>query len=190
MFGFISGIPVHMTVNDKKVTMAEINFLCVHKKFRTKKLAPVLIKEITRRVHLYDIWQAVYTAGVMIPTPIANSTYWHRGLQPKKLVECGFSSLPLNTPMSKHVKRFALPAEPNIEGLRPMKVEDAPQVHKLLNEFLSQFKFHVTFSQEEIVHFFIPREGIIESFVIEDKSGKITDFISFYSLPSTVLQNP
>ena len=39
--------------------MAEVNFLCVHKKLRTHRLAPVLIKEITRRVHCRNIWQAV-----------------------------------------------------------------------------------------------------------------------------------
>jgi hypothetical protein len=32
--------------------MVEINFLCVHKRLRSKRLAPVLIKEITRRVNL------------------------------------------------------------------------------------------------------------------------------------------
>ena len=37
--------------------MCEINFLCVHKKLRSKRLAPVLIKEVTRRVNLLDVWQ-------------------------------------------------------------------------------------------------------------------------------------
>lgn len=32
--------------------MVEINFLCVHKVLRDKRLAPVLIQEITRRVNL------------------------------------------------------------------------------------------------------------------------------------------
>lgn len=56
LFGFISGIPVHVNVNGKSVMMAEINFLCVHRSLRTKKLAPVLIKEVTRRVNRYNIW--------------------------------------------------------------------------------------------------------------------------------------
>lgn len=56
LFGFISGIPVHMTVNGKKILMAEINFLCVHKQLRTKKLAPTLIREVTRRVNRCNIW--------------------------------------------------------------------------------------------------------------------------------------
>lgn len=52
LLGFISGIPVKALIKTKEVKMAEINYLCVHKKLRTKRLAPVLIKEITRRVNL------------------------------------------------------------------------------------------------------------------------------------------
>lgn len=51
--------------------LTEINFLCVHKKLRSKRLAPVLIKEITRRSHIEGVFQAVYTAGVVIPRPAA-----------------------------------------------------------------------------------------------------------------------
>lgn len=51
--------------------MVEINFLCVHKKLRSKRVAPVLIREITRRVNLEGIFQAVYTAGVVLPKPVA-----------------------------------------------------------------------------------------------------------------------
>ena len=45
-----------MVIEEKPVRMAEINFLCVHKKLRNHRLAPVLIKEITRRVHTKNIW--------------------------------------------------------------------------------------------------------------------------------------
>lgn len=84
--------------------MAEVNYLCVHKKLRTKRLAPVLIKEITRRVNLTNVWQAVYTAGVVIPKPITTACYYHRSLNTKKLVEVGFNSLPQGMPMARYVK--------------------------------------------------------------------------------------
>lgn len=62
-------------INGKRIfstqKMVEINFLCVHKKLRSKRVAPVLIREITRRVNLKGIFQAVYTAGVVLPKPIA-----------------------------------------------------------------------------------------------------------------------
>jgi len=56
LFGFISGVPVDLTVNGKKLKIPEINFLCVHKNLRAKKLAPVLIKEVTRRVNTVNGW--------------------------------------------------------------------------------------------------------------------------------------
>lgn len=47
-------------------------------------------QEITRRVNLHNIWQAVYTAGVVLPKPVAECQYWHRSLNPKKLINIGF----------------------------------------------------------------------------------------------------
>ncbi|KAF9948557.1 glycylpeptide N-tetradecanoyltransferase, partial [Mortierella alpina] len=63
---------------------------------RSKRLAPVLIKEVTRRTHLEGIFQAVYTAGVVLPKPMATCRYNHRSLNPKKLITDFFSfySLP------------------------------------------------------------------------------------------------
>ena len=89
----------------------EINFLCVHKNLRAKKLAPVLIREITRRVNRENGWQAIFTAGVVIPTPICAATYWHRSLNPKKLIEVGFSSLPRKMPLARYIKLYKLPTE-------------------------------------------------------------------------------
>ena len=113
-----------MSVNGKKIHMAEINFLCVHKLLRTKRLAPILIKEVTRRVNRCDGWQAIYTAGVVIPTPIAATTYWHRSLNPKKLVEVGFSSKPRDVPMARYIKSYKVPESTSTPGLRPMTNKD------------------------------------------------------------------
>jgi glycylpeptide N-tetradecanoyltransferase len=70
MVGFISAIPASIRIYNKTHHLVEINFLCVHKKLRSKRLAPVLIKEITRRVNCKGIFQAVYTAGVVLPKPV------------------------------------------------------------------------------------------------------------------------
>lgn len=51
---------------------SEVNYLCVHKKLRSKRLAPVLIKEVTRQCHLKGIFQALYTGGVLLPTPVSS----------------------------------------------------------------------------------------------------------------------
>jgi glycylpeptide N-tetradecanoyltransferase len=100
LFGFISAIPVSMRVNKVEIQMAEVNFLCVHKKLREKRLAPMLIKEVTRRVNLQNIWQAIYTSGTTLPTPYGTAQYHHRNLNPKKLVDVKFSFKPANQTMS------------------------------------------------------------------------------------------
>ena len=87
LVGFISGIPLRLVINGKEINASEINFLCVHSKLRTKRMAPLLIKEVTRRINLKGIWQAIYTAGKYIPTPITESYYYMRYLDYKKLEE-------------------------------------------------------------------------------------------------------
>jgi glycylpeptide N-tetradecanoyltransferase len=89
--------------------MVEINFLCVHKKLRAKRLAPVLIKEITRRVNLTNTWQAVYTAGRVLPKPVASCQYFHRTLNPAKLVAVKFTHLPPRQSMAMMKRLYSLP---------------------------------------------------------------------------------
>ena len=44
-------------------------------------------------MNLRGIWQAAYTAGVVLPKPVGTAQYWHRSLNPKKLISVGFSRL-------------------------------------------------------------------------------------------------
>ncbi|RKP08604.1 myristoyl-CoA:protein N-myristoyltransferase [Thamnocephalis sphaerospora] len=188
LVAFIAGIPVHFRVRKHKQLMAEINFLCVLKKLRSKRLAPMLIKEVTRRIHLTGTFQAVYTAGAVLPRPVASCRYFHRSLNPKKLVETGFSQLPSGMTMKRLQMRFALPKETSLRGLRQMRASDAPKVRTLLNRYLERKEFAPIFSSaEEIVHWLLHRDGVVWSYVVETPDGKITDLVSFYAIPSTVI---
>lgn len=188
LVGFITGIPVHVHANGQKFKAAEINFLCVHKKLRSNRLAPVLIKEVTRRVHLKDIWQAVYTAGTLIPTPITLARYYHRSLNPKKLIDVKFSSLPPGQNITRMVKLYKLPEETKTPGLREFKPKDVHQVTKLLMDYLSTHKVYTKFTEEDVKHWFLPRKEVVYTYVVENDK-KITDLISFYCLPSSILKH-
>ena len=72
LIAFIAAIPVTLSVQGVVKEMAEVNFLCVHKSFRSMRFSPLLIQEITRRVHFHgNMFQAVYTAGVKITPPVS-----------------------------------------------------------------------------------------------------------------------
>jgi len=194
---FITAVPAHIMANGEKgMKMVEINFLCVHKQLRDKRLAPVLIAEVTRRVNLQNIWQAVYTAGVLLPKPISKTRYYHRSLNPSKLVDIRFSSVPVRfRKYADSMKRteiyYSVPEKPLTPGFRPMVKKDVPNVFPLVNEYLERFKVAPKFTKNEFAHWFSRRDKVIYSYVVEDpQTGKITDFGSFYSLPSTVIGHP
>ncbi|XP_006012294.2 glycylpeptide N-tetradecanoyltransferase 1 [Latimeria chalumnae] len=190
LVGFISAIPATICIYEIEKMMVEINFLCVHKKLRSKRVAPVLIREITRRVNLEGIFQAVYTAGVVLPKPVGTCRYWHRSLNPRKLIEVKFSHLSRNMTMQRTMKLYRLPEAPKTPGLRPMERKDVPAVHKLLVEYLKQFNLNPVMNQEEVAHWFLPQENIIDTYLVETSEGEITDFLSFYTLPSTIMNHP
>lgn len=189
LVAFISAVPATVRVRDREVPMVEINFLCVHKKLRQKRLAPVLIKEITRRVNLCDVWQAVYTAGILLPTPVAECQYWHRSLNPKKLIAVGFSRLAPRMTMARTIKLYKLPDAPLTPGIRPMEKRDVPAVTRLLSNYLSKFQLAPVMNEAEVEHWVVMQEKVIYSYVVESSAGEVTDLISFYTLPSTVIGN-
>lgn len=194
LLGFISGTPVSVTVDDEETKMAEINFLCVHKKLRSKKLAPVLIREITRRANLKKVWKAVFTAGVVFPTPFTSTTYYHRNLQPKKLVNVGFSQRPPNFTMARYCKKYDLDQDIELElqgTVRKMEPKDAKRAYEMLMEYLKTFKYYQNFTFAEFKHLILPRENTMHSYVIvsRENPNEVLDFFSFYQLPTQALQH-
>ena len=193
LVAFISAIPVELRVRKNLLKSSEVNFLCVHKKLRDKRLAPVLIAEITRRCNIVGIFQAIYTAGVLLPTPISTCRYFHRSLNWEKLYEVGFSPLPSGSTKQRQILKFKLPTTTSIHGLCPMAKKDVSAVLDLLKRYLERFAIAQIFTKEEVEHWLLNdtkmiSEQVVWSYVVEDPSThKITDFFSFYRLESTAL---
>jgi glycylpeptide N-tetradecanoyltransferase len=63
-------------------------------------------------------------------------------------------------------------------------------VHALLSAYLTKFDLHFEFSKPELQHFILPRPNVIDTYVVENESTKeLTDFFSFYHLPSSILKH-
>ncbi|CAK9251541.1 unnamed protein product [Sphagnum jensenii] len=144
-------------------------------KSRTKRLAPVLIKEVTRRVNLRGRWQATYTAGVVLPKPVGRCRYHHRSINPKKLIEIKFSSLPARTTLTNHLKNLKLP-DKTTHHFRPAVEEDIPLIQVLLTDALKKCKLVQAFSVEELTHVLMSRTAVVSTYVHEVSSG--------YALPA------
>ncbi|KAL7482070.1 hypothetical protein ACHAW6_007762 [Cyclotella cf. meneghiniana] len=190
LMALITAIPARVRVHGVEMEAAEVNFLCVHKKLRSKRLAPVLIKEITRRVNHTGVFQAVYTAGVVLPGHVASCRYYHRTLDVRKLVEIGFTRISERMTMARMQKLYKLPTDTCTPGLRPMTPEDVPAAYRLVSKYLEKFKLAIVFSEEEFAHWLLPRQGVVSSFVVvKEGTSEVTDFCSYYHLHSSVLGN-
>eukprot|EP00915_Cephaloidophora_sp_WS-2016_P000104 GHVH01000183.1.p1 GENE.GHVH01000183.1~~GHVH01000183.1.p1 ORF type:complete len:508 (+),score=64.73 GHVH01000183.1:21-1544(+) len=136
MVAFISAVPVKMCIHHKEVLCVEINYLCAMKGFRELGLAPILISEITRRVRLTGVFQAVYTSGVTLPGSYVDCRYYHRTLDFEKLYAISFTHKPPNMTMEKLLKRLRVLREPiGIEDggfWRAPTIQDAPRMQELL----------------------------------------------------------
>ena len=56
-------------------------------------------------------------------------------------------------------------------------------------KYLKNFDLSPVYNLEEFKHWFLPRDNVVDSYVVE-QNGTITDFGSFYHLPSTIMNHP
>ncbi|TKA66126.1 hypothetical protein B0A55_09695 [Friedmanniomyces simplex] len=190
LVAFIAGVPAKLKVRDATLNISEINFLTVHRKLRSKRLAPVLIKEVTRRCYQVGVYQALYTAGTLLPTPVTTARYFHRSLDWEHLYKTGFSHLPSGTTELRQKYKYRLDSQTSMKGLRAMRKGDVPAVRDLLARYLERFALRQEFEEGELEHWLCSpeSEGVVWSWVVEER-GEITDFVSYYLLESTVLKS-
>jgi len=187
LVGMINGFSSNISIKGKMMKMGVVGFLCVHTKLRKKRLTPVLIKELKRRIALNNIHQAAYNVYKFLPTPICVAKWWQRIINFKKMHEVfptaeAMRNLISSDPKSslKVLEKACKLPNVNIKGFRKMTNDDVNEINKLLNNYLQKYTIRLNFTEEMGRHMFIPREGVIESYVVEDRG--ITDFISFFTI--------
>ena len=133
----------------------------MHKKLRSKRLTPVLIKEVTRQCHLKGIFQAIYTAGVVIPTPVSTCQYYHRTLNVPKLVDAKFTYVPRNMTIARMIRQFKVPPTPALSrsGLREMEERDVSAVTELYRRYMERFDMIPLLEEEDVRHQFLSGRG-------------------------------
>jgi glycylpeptide N-tetradecanoyltransferase len=166
----------------------------VHKKLRSKRLTPVLIKEVTRQCHLKGIFQAIYTAGVVIPTPISTCRYYHRTLNVPKLVDAKFTYVPRNMTIARMNRQFKVPSTPALSraGLREMEERDVSAVADLYKRYMGRFDMIPLLEEEDVQHQFLSGRGKGERDASTGRRpGQVvwTYVVEVSSLPSYLFQD-
>ncbi|KAI5211037.1 hypothetical protein E4T38_01573 [Aureobasidium subglaciale] len=122
--------------------------------------------------------------------PVASCRYYHRTLDWDHLYKTGFSHLPRGSTALRQSVKYRLEKKTATKGLRKMEGEDLARVCELLNAYSSKHSLRQQWTEQEVLHHFCSEasKNIVSSFVVE-VNGKITDFMSYYLLESTVLRS-
>lgn len=80
LLAFVGAAPGRAVVKGNTVKVAQVHFMCVHKKLRSKRLAPTLMKELKRRINLQNVWQGLYSSASIFPYPCASGSCCRRAL--------------------------------------------------------------------------------------------------------------
>lgn len=181
---FISGIPLELISSGVLIKSVQVNFLCIRKEYRTKRLAPLLISELTRRAYQHGIFQALFTGSTKLAEPLSTACYYHKLLNCGKLFRCGFAGPDVMHPFLKAQQPDKAPPFNTKETIELLKI-DLDNVNKVYESYQvesSKLAIFASFSLDEFMHWMLPKENVLYSFCSRD----CKDFGAFYSISTSI----
>jgi glycylpeptide N-tetradecanoyltransferase len=190
--GVISGTIQQTQIKQNKVDVLHVNLMCVHPSYRTKRLSPVLIKEITRRANLKGCFQGIFCTERYVPRPFSSLNVHHRPLNIEKLIDSNYTKLTGKIEVEELIKKYRLPKKTHNKNFIRLKEDDGKHIEQacdLLNRYLDKFMVHPVFSKEEFVVKFIgdsfelssQSNQVVSYVLLDDKTDEVLDFVSYYT---------
>ena len=171
LVGVVLAHSVCISIGGVSITCMK-QILVPHPKYEDKRLRYMLIKELMRRVNLYNINHLIVTfKGFSIIKPLSNVHLWRY-----------FYNYPTSS---------QLPSSPRTPGWRRMTSEDVPSTLALINKWSSQLEIRQVFnSEEEFVHYYLcpTMPNYVYTYVVENDGNNITDLVSFTLVNKTNIQ--
>jgi glycylpeptide N-tetradecanoyltransferase len=173
LIGFICGKKINMMFNGEQKIIAEIDFLCVRKNNRNKKLCPLLIDKIRQKLNDINIYEAIFTSEHNYPNNITHCDYFIRFINPTKLYEIGYINAKIKLDL------------PKIKGNKTLnKVNNLIECLDLYNKYYKRFGCYEIFDETSFNKRFnnnhINIYGLYEN-------NKLIDFISYYTIDINVI---
>ncbi|KAF9764393.1 Glycylpeptide N-tetradecanoyltransferase 2 [Nosema granulosis] len=176
LVGYVFAREHVLVVEEKESKVASVNFLCVSKDLRGKRISPVLIKEITRRCNCNGIYQAIFTSGTQFSFKVSESNYYHRPLNVKKLVSTGFTTdtKPVKVPTAR-------------KNTRKATEDDIEKMFELYQMTSATFKLYEKMDFDDFKYNFLNDSEVISTYVNYNED-KLVSFGSYYILETFCIQ--
>nr|UXY87392.1 N-myristoyltransferase [Cryptomonas sp.] len=180
LVGIISSVPKQI-IFDKNIFCApDINFLCFNKQIRNRRFVYVIIEEITRRLNLTGILQAVYTSGVSFPNSMFSYYYYHYPINNHKLIAFKF------------IKKLPCHKKIDSEKKENFKISEKPTKYAYIGirkNFIN-LKTYRCYKLKDFFYWFRSIPGVLYMIFFEAiESSMKNQIFTFYSLPSKYIKN-
>ena len=157
LVGIVLGIPAHIYIGKEFKIFINALIRC-HGKYVNKRLTYILSKELQRRASLTKLHQLLLPSNLLFK-PVSTVVHWRH--------------------IFDQLTSDLLPSSPRTPGWRRMASEDVPSALALINKWSSQFEIRQIFGSEEELSYNFLQQKYVFSYVVEDKSNKVTDLVSY-----------
>lgn len=166
LVAMITGIPATCAIDGVGDTdVIDISFLCVDRTLRGGGLVPKLSAEITRRINLNGVYCGMFMAADVLFGRLATCKFFCRPLNVEKVVP--------------GAKGLGLPrrTKANLVQLDKQLVAKAL---KFVNATARTFPVAKIYSLQEFKYFFLPRDGMVETFVDLAPNCEVQGLVNWY----------
>lgn len=185
--GSIIATPENISVFNKNDIMFNTTFLCIDKKIREKSLGSIMIKELLRRMYFNNVKYGYYTSPLDLPNKLTFSSYYHRPLNIKKLLEIDFITKPNSISIKSFEKLYRV-KDKKTTNYESLNLGDINLCLEHYNNYYKKYKIYQIMDDEEFKYKFLPVENIIDTFIIK-VDNNIKCFISIFYLKSRIFNN-
>ena len=184
--GFIAATPIHYKINSAIIETFTVDFLCVHQDLRGKRLAPILMKELSIRLQKLGMstGSIFSTRTVLNFHPITSPSYYYRPIDIEKLISSGQVKSIQSAERLRN--QFKVDFTPLIKCFHTLTEKDIPEALDLMHKEINKRQLGLVLTEEEFYHYFLKFKDIVKTFVVRDPiSGELTEMVSFYTHTSS-----
>lgn len=189
LIGVITAVPVNLIIQGKDIDTSIVNHLCVVKELRSKGVAALLIKELVRTVRLTNpqFLKAPLFNSINLPfAPIVSVDRFVRYLNVEKLINTGY----LDDIKNNECYKFSS----NLQ-LKFASISELKECYTIFKNNLNKYDMTINFKNFDQFKKYYGNKfdnknkpsGSIYTMVVKDeKTKKVTDWISLFYLPYAV----
>lgn len=177
LIGLIIAKKITLRIKIQTLDFLKINNLCVDKKYRNKRLVPVLVKELKRRAVIKNIHYGLFKSNFPIGKELVSVQYLNRIINLESLLTFGLSKIEKNIRKKEMKTTLKLSYSLN-SNFKKMESTHLDECYDLYNENIQKNNIYQIFTKDEFNKIMTNKNVV--AYIIEEE-GVVIDFISYFN---------